>query len=450
MSTSRRYLHFLNAVQDYNDANGGRAGHQRVDAAEAWNAFKWLLGPSTRQNMIDEIGQLYGNPRVAEYIHDLPVNDKTRLDFLRTEARRIMYIYRTRLAEEIARNHPAVVADEQQQQQQQRRRRRPVVPPIAAAATNTTMPPLVIPAFDMLRAMLERSGTLDVGDLALMESELNPTQIDQLFSILQKWGDCPICLQGVSKLYRWTYDCDDACCAACMSRFVYASIETANFPVHCPGRCGKLIDPRRVLDALSIATAKSGVQTSELVVRFVSFQLSHIMRIAPETASEVHSCPQCRAIVVGRLSVDSPMMRCTNPFCAQRFCTACKIPWHDGQKKCAEIAKDDEKSADVLNGTTKQCPRCKRRASHFRDHACHHLHCPCGYDYCYVCLQSWADHAVGMPMEKCRMFCHEGCHCVLCDECAPGKPCRVCVTGCPKCKVVVVPPPPPTGPAPME
>lgn len=460
LTSDRRRRMFVGAVRIYNVNHGDEVG-----VREAWDVFKGLLGQSDQQDMIRVIEMVYGDPDVMEQVRAMHFEtDNDRITYLRNVARRFMRRYRAEHM--LNRVRPYHMHPEQQPPPPQQA---PPPPPQAAVPVMPAPAPpaVVVPAgggipriplhpppvlhmpapvahvnpanriittYELFKGIIERTGKIDPKDIAIAGDELTPVQIENLFTLMREWGECPICLEYVPHRYKWTFSCDDMCCPLCMNEFICKSMEVANFPVNCPGRCGNVIDPRKVLD-VAVVSRMGTIAVPENIVRFVSLQLASIHTVDPLTVRETHVCPFCRAIVTGRPDSASPIGRCTNPFCAQRFCTNCKTPWHDGIQ-CNEKMKIDKECDTIIASTSKPCPRCGRRASHFRYHACHHLKCPCGHEYCYECMDSWSEHAVGKSRESCRIFCHDGCHCSLCDECKPGKPCKVCgVGGCPKCKI---------------
>merc|ERR1711871_1853171 len=43
----------------------------------------------------------------------------------------------------------------------------------------------------------------------------------------------------------------------------------------------------------------------------------------------------------------------------------------------------------IISVTTKNCPRCQHKESHFHGHSYHHVHCKlCRFRFCFVCLSS--------------------------------------------------------------
>lgn len=416
MNTEQRRREFRAAVNQYNTLYHN--GVADVDGNEAWEVFRQLLGRADRDAMMRAIHNVYSDRIFMRYVRERPEREE-QIRLMRSRARNATRVYRERQRQPYPR--PAVLAP------------LPVRPVVGQAPQAQPPPPLAV--FDLFRTAIMQTGFIDGGQFAMLQDQLTPEQVEALFSLMTDRGECPICLVTMPKLFRWTYECNHSCCAPCMNAFVNNAMRSANFPVQCPGKCGISIDPRRIIEALS-TTGQRGITTApEVVVRFVSMQLASTTSVAPETASEMHACPTCRTVVCGRPSATSPMARCTYPFCAQRFCTNCKTPWHEEGVGCAEHAVNDKASISYINGTSKPCPMCGRMSSHFRGHACHHLRCVCGHEYCFECLHPWSEHAVGKLMEGCRIFCHPGCRCVPCDECRPGKPCKTCTTGCEKCKV---------------
>ena len=151
--------------------------------------------------------------------------------------------------------------------------------------------------------------------------------------------------------------------------------------------------------------------------------------------------------------------------------------WITEQKENPLIIVDDDDDDNdntlFLKSTTKQCPRCKYRSTHYHGHSCHHISpsnppmrggCPnCHEHYCYKCLSTkdenvrdrnndshckcghWSNYcesidsikdinkyieinAGGIPFDK-------RCGCVICCDCSYNKPCDLCDGNCVVCDV---------------
>ena len=134
----------------------------------------------------------------------------------------------------------------------------------------------------------------------------------------------------------------------------------------------------------------------------------------------------------------------------------------------SEIVKlntDDFSVTDnFIAATTKPCPSCGFRATHYHGHACHHISpgqgCPrCHTHYCYMCrstaaenLQlrgkeqscrcgSWSSFCSAFRSREdvqnyltCQPYPHDNrCGCVICPDCRFGSPCSMCPGQCDVC-----------------
>ena len=403
---------------------------ENINPSDAWAAFKGLLGNCEAEEMTEGIRRVFARPDIEiirRYPHTL----------LREAARSIMREIRRTLPPRVA---PMVPQPQPHPPIDAAARivipvvRRPIVVNAEAAALREAVFAAASsaryyrnPIFEVMMAEIKAHGKI----LSKDTSGLMAHQVAKLFKAIENWMECPICMEGCIDAEPWSYECPCKACPKCVCNFATENLRCKTFPVKCPGRCGGNVDPGRIMAAAALIKRDK----DESIIRFCALQLASIVRMDPSTCYETHACPQCRTIVQGRVSADSPMARCTNPACAVRFCSQCKIPWAD-QHRCAENMEVDSKSLEEIEGTTKQCPRCQRRTEHYRNHHCHHITCLCGHQYCYECLNPWADHGVGRSKENCPVFCSEKCHCVPCRVCRPGAPCTLCGShGCDSCRV---------------
>lgn len=92
----------------------------------------------------------------------------------------------------------------------------------------------------------------------------------------------------------------------------------------------------------------------------------------------------------------------------------------------------DQASLEVFYATSKACPFCSIRISHYRGHSSHHISpdggCPsCHNHFCYSCLGHRGVDAAweGCP-NGCELLCDDTCFCADCPDCQRGTPCVFC------------------------
>lgn len=161
------------------------------------------------------------------------------------------------------------------------------------------------------------------------------------------------------------------------------------------------------------------------------------------------------------LKKEEPKIKCE--YCEVAQCVRCKILWH-GALTCKEVksmaasadAKHDmdSQAEAIIAATTKQCPKCSFRISHYHGHACHHIRpgtgcLNCGHHFCYSCLRD------GTSCIRCRVYCSmenlqqnivqhpfprdKRCGCPICPDCRPRRPCAQCDGTCAVCRGIVPP-----------
>ena len=154
---------------------------------------------------------------------------------------------------------------------------------------------------------------------------------------------------------------------------------------------------------------------------------------------------------------DPPFVTCI--YCERQSCVRCKVPAHP-LLTCEEVHKGASSQATnaFIEATSKACPTCSFRITHYHGHACHHIlpgtGCPnCGTHFCYTCRRK----GTSGSSCGCRLFCNSAdiqanlvltpfphdrrCSCPICPDCKPGQPCNQCSGGCVVCRGVVPPAP---------
>mmetsp|Transcript_19508 Transcript_19508/g.29648 ORF Transcript_19508/g.29648 Transcript_19508/m.29648 type:complete len:1070 (+) Transcript_19508:75-3284(+) len=154
---------------------------------------------------------------------------------------------------------------------------------------------------------------------------------------------------------------------------------------------------------------------------------------------------------------DPPYVTC--PYCDRQSCVRCKVPVHT-LLTCEEVQTGSSALATnaFVLATSKACPQCHFRITHYHGHACHHIRpgtgCPnCGTHFCYTCLRR----GTSGSSCGCRLFCSNAqilanidrlpyphdrrCGCPICGDCQRGRPCPQCNGGCVVCLGIVEPGP---------
>ncbi|KAJ3032728.1 hypothetical protein HDV00_007185 [Rhizophlyctis rosea] len=121
------------------------------------------------------------------------------------------------------------------------------------------------------------------------------------------------------------------------------------------------------------------------------------------------------------------------PYCFYTHCDACNNPWHPFKPCAIDTPAAVAATLSEIDATSKACPNCSLRITHYKDHGCHSIICPkCRTDFCYVCLAKGGGHGSC----GCKVWCCEtgarknvplgpGCRCPICPECEAGGRCAV-------------------------
>ena len=275
---------------------------------------------------------------------------------------------------------------------------------------------------------------------------------------------CDISLYEESQKCKFSHTCDHYTCVECFVSTVKFELEGGGVGgvVNCPAcksekdkslagtvipqSAAKLADPRMLVVNFEKAIAASVKDARRYQTLYFQFspQLGPFLSSTVSSSSCDHKrCPLCKTYTFSMARLPGKgehVCRCPNIRCAALVCLKCELPAHMGSE-CSQAKLEDAKSKDrateeLIDHSTQQCPRCRARVTHFRNHKCHHMTCTCGHQFCYCCLQPWNGSHTGEFGKYCPMFCRDGmCKCPVCPTCKPGKPCEDC-TGCSACSVV--------------
>jgi len=179
-------------------------------------------------------------------------------------------------------------------------------------------------------------------------------------------------------------------------------------------------------------------------------------------------CPKCGAAADAEVTASPLRVPCGG--CGHAMCARCRDAW-DGHGVLFPACARPDGSAAFVDATSKGCPSCGSRITHFHGHSCHHISpstngCPvCGMNFCYACLStseenvaergarhrcacaggSWSNycrsddvaaHVVADPFPR-----DDRCGCPICCVCAVGAPCDQCDGTCAVCRGLIDPAP---------
>jgi hypothetical protein len=194
------------------------------------------------------------------------------------------------------------------------------------------------------------------------------------------------------------------------------------------------------------------------------------------------ACPQCYTVHFTPnhlLNTKRPaQVRCQNTVCKHSFCLLCTLPWTRNhncstmkQQQAPEPLLDPKATEAMLTDifiqmTTKPCPNCSARVSHYHGHGCHHIRgCPsCKMHFCYKCGET-EEHNLALRGAKSACLCKPSwstfclhaaipqsfakepyphdrrCGCIPCPDCRKKQPCENCNGSCVVCLGLVEPAP---------
>eukprot|EP00299_Pterocystis_sp_00344_P014682 c7288_g1_i1.p1 GENE.c7288_g1_i1~~c7288_g1_i1.p1 ORF type:complete len:731 (+),score=135.52 c7288_g1_i1:96-2195(+) len=218
--------------------------------------------------------------------------------------------------------------------------------------------------------------------------------------------ECPICQQQKETNHFVAIQrCGHLVCMDCLVGHVRAALSDRSlFPIRCPTHCGHEITSSN----LKYLASCSGLTLEQS-------ELEKVERFEIESSGgEKFECPGCHKLLLGA----NALVHGNCPYCSQSIATLAPIP------TAADLLSDQ-----TISRSSKSCPRCKAPITHYHFHGCHHITCPCKYEFCYVCCG---------PAGKCgckwqgSTFCDPDCGCLPCPDCYPNHPCKTC-PGCLRC-----------------
>jgi TRIAD3 protein (E3 ubiquitin-protein ligase RNF216) len=120
-------------------------------------------------------------------------------------------------------------------------------------------------------------------------------------------------------------------------------------------------------------------------------------------------CPNCHHWTYMN-SLDTVDFCCSNPRCSRLLCKRCWQPSHLPERCPVVLESEAEMKRFVTvkmnDARYRLCPKCQLKI--LKTVGCNHLTCPCGTEFCYLCLATFAhnheyDH-FGHPPRNCPQF----------------------------------------------
>jgi len=254
-----------------------------------------------------------------------------------------------------------------------------------------------------------------------LEQEPEDTQLEELLSLLESVGalrqddisflECPLCLEATPAFYHFIW-CSHkhTSCFSCSAQWIQEALGDASgrFPFRCPDT-----SCREIVTSQHIRTRYRRLKlTSKEMHRFEQHEILAGMDRPVYCPNKDCGLPMEKSTIG-----EDGHAKC--PYCGMSFCDQCRQAFHPGQE-CQKLAETE----DLILKTTRPCPSCQFRVTHYRGHACHHIRpgggCPqCHTHWCYNCGNIY-------PCGRCRAFCSDECSCPDCPFCKPGQPCSSC------------------------
>ena len=192
---------------------------------------------------------------------------------------------------------------------------------------------------------------------------------------------CRICCDDTPPSEALSLGCGHQFCKTCYREYLRNQVNDGPSCIraHCPEhKCCQAV-PRAFFTALL---------DEPISERYSMF----VMRNYIETSKNMRYCPApgCAKVAIGS-GVTKVNCTCSNPFCFR-----CGEEAHD-PCSCIQLSEwslkcsNESETANWILANTKKCPKCTTRIE--KNQGCNHMNCKlCKYEFCWICMGSWADH----------------------------------------------------------
>ena len=244
----------------------------------------------------------------------------------------------------------------------------------------------------------ERKEEEEVKQLLENERKQREEELDE------KTYECDICCDDMIPIEQlYIFDCGHKYCQSCCYDHIHAQIFNGNVFMNCCSHgCTHIITYEEVYQIIKIREERNIEQDQELIKRYERFLVKKYL----DSQTNSRSCPKCGTEVLG--DPNRPEIHCQSEKCLKenyRFCFNCNCQWHEKQT-CAEYQEwkrindqSDKEFKTWAQKNTRPCPKCGSNIE--KNRGCNHMTCPCGYQFCWLCMQEYTkDHFKG----KCKQY----------------------------------------------
>lgn len=192
--------------------------------------------------------------------------------------------------------------------------------------------------------------------------------------------ECIVCLDPITDPFVMVL-CGHSLCRGCVKASVLSRINNTDYPITCDC-CGTAMAMKDIMALLD----------DKDMLRLVNTAVNSYM--TKHSDSDVKPCmhPGCAGFT---RSVQHDT-RVTCSLCTNAYCSACEVPYHEGQS--CELFKQ-EKSGELAvqrfleenKSTIRPCFRCKTPV--MKNMGCNHMTCFCGAHFCWLCGAGFEDAA---------------------------------------------------------
>jgi len=195
---------------------------------------------------------------------------------------------------------------------------------------------------------------------------------------------CEICYDDYSEEEMLSVPCGHVFCRGCWGGFIDCSIKSGPSCVRmtCPQ-----VGCKEAVTEDEVAITAPGLLKKYEMYQLRSFvEMNALTRWCPG--------PGCSKIAMAGSSGFNGVATCHE--CTTSFCLRCGEEPHspascDELRRWKEKCRNESETANWIIANTKPCPKCSSRIE--KNQGCNHITCQqCKYDFCWICLQPWADH----------------------------------------------------------